>query len=244
MKVATIIPAYNEATRLAQVLTPLLAAAGVDEILVVDDGSSDDTAAVARRFSECSPRLRVIELPENRGKGGAMRWGALNTDAEVLLFLDADLIGFRSDHVDGLVGPLVAGTADMTIGVFRGGRGATDLSHYLVAWISGQRAMRRDAFLRISGVASSRSGVETVITRHARRSGWRVTSVVMAGVTHTMKEEKIGPLRGAKARLRMYGEIFRSLLDNRTPEEEPADTAAGVEVRMTNDELGGHGFSR
>lgn len=243
MKVATIIPAFNEGKRLGQVLTPLLAAPGVDEILVVDDGSTDDTAAVARRFCECSPRLRLIELPENRGKGGAMRWGALNTDAEAILFLDADLIGFQAEHVAGLVDPVTSSQADMTIGVFRGGRGATDLSHYLVAWISGQRAMRRDAFLQISGVASSRSGVETVITRHARRSGWRVAPVVMPGVTHTMKEEKIGFARGARARFRMYGEIFRTLLDNRPAVDDPADLAPPVEVRVTNDELGGREVS-
>src|SRR5262249_15074356 len=91
----------------------------------------------------------------------------------------------------------------------------------------------------IAGIAHARSGVETVITRHARARRWRVTPVVMHGVTHTMKEEKIGALRGAFARLRMYSEIARSLLEKPQEEVAAADLAPGVEVRMANDELEG-----
>jgi glycosyltransferase involved in cell wall biosynthesis len=215
-----IIPAYNEAERLARVLEPLLAAPGVDEIVVVDDGSTDGTASVVRRFAAQCCRIRLIELPENCGKGGAMRWGALNTDAEAILFLDADLIGLQPEHAAALLAPVTAGEAQMTIGVFRGGGWATDLSHFLVAWITGQRAMRRAAFLSLTGIARSRSGVETMITKQARAQGWRVLPVVMHGVTHTMKESKLGPLRGTLARLKMYAEIARSLRERAQPEEE------------------------
>jgi glycosyltransferase involved in cell wall biosynthesis len=238
LKVAAIVPAYNEEARLAGVLAPLLETPAIDEVVVVDDGSTDATAATARRFAESCPRLRLIELPENRGKGGAMVCGARNTTAETILFLDADLIGLKPEHVADLVGPVASGEAEMTIGVFRGGRGATDLSHYLVAWISGQRAMRRQSFLTITCVAESRSGVETAITRHARARKWRVRPVVMHGVTHTMKEEKIGVLRGAAARFRMYAEIGRSLLEPHTPEPEPADLPASDEPRVAPDEAG------
>src|SRR5207247_1944781 len=92
VKAAAIIPAFNEAARLGAVLEPLLAAGSVDEIVVVDDGSADTTAEVVRAFGERSARVRLLRLPENRGKGGAMHSGALNTDAETILFLDADLI--------------------------------------------------------------------------------------------------------------------------------------------------------
>jgi glycosyltransferase involved in cell wall biosynthesis len=225
LKIAAIIPAYNEAGRLGQVLGPLLQASEIDEIVIVDDGSTDDTAAVARRFSSQSPRVRVIESLENLGKGGAMRRGALNTDAETILFLDADLIGFQSEHATALAGPVARGECDMTIGVFRGGRGFTDLSHFLAAWISGQRAMRRQDFLAIAGVARSRSGIETVITLQARQRRWRVAPVAMHGVTHTMKEEKIGLLRGLLARFKMYVEIAQVLRNCREVQDDATELA-------------------
>lgn len=234
VRVAVIIPAFNEGERLERVLAPVTRAATVDEVVVVDDGSSDDTAVIARRFAEgAGPGtvpVRVLQLPANHGKGGAMYWGAASTDAETVLFLDADLIGLQAEHVDALVQPVAQGEAEMTIGVFRGGRRSTDLSHFLAAWITGQRALRREGFLEIHRIAGSRSGVETAITRHARARAWRVRNVVMVGLTHTMKEEKIGFLRGVLSRMRMYTEIARALVGSRAVPPE-----AQAEVRVANE---------
>jgi glycosyltransferase involved in cell wall biosynthesis len=223
LSIAVVVPAYNEEARLGSVLSVLLAAPGLDEIVVVNDGSRDGTAAVARGFGA----VRLVDLPENRGKGAAMRCGALATTADLLLFLDADLIGLRPDHVGDLVGPVLAGEAAMTVGVFRGGRLATDISHFLVSYISGQRALHRDLFLAIPGLTTSRSGVETAITKYVRARGLAVRNVAMYGVTHPMKEEKLGPLPGFKARLRMYWEIGKSLVDRHEAEDEAVDVQHG-----------------
>jgi glycosyltransferase involved in cell wall biosynthesis len=219
LRIAAVVPAYNEEARIGPVLRALLAAPELAEIIVVNDGSQDGTAAVARQF----PTVRALDLPENRGKGAAMHCGALASEAELILFLDADLIGLRPEHVTDLLRPVLDGEAAMTVGVFRGGRLATDLSHFLVSYISGQRALSRELFLAIPGIAAARSGVETTITRHVKRRGLRVHKVAMQGVTHPMKEEKLGTLPGFKARLKMYWEIGKSLTDSHTPNEELAE---------------------
>jgi glycosyltransferase involved in cell wall biosynthesis len=211
--VAAIVPAFNEGPRIGAVLRTLVEAGALDEIVVVNDGSQDETLAVARSFPEVTP----LDLAENRGKGGAIRAGALHTDADVILLLDADLVGLRVPHIRGLLDPILSGEADMTVGVFRGGRLATDLSQFLVPYISGQRALRRELFLAIPGIGQSRFGVETAMTRHAKACRLRVRNVVMQGVTHPMKEEKLGFFAGARARLKMYLEIARSLFDQRPP---------------------------
>lgn len=213
------VSAYNEEARIGPVLRALLAAPELAEIVVVNDGSRDGTAAVARQF----PAIRALDLPENRGKGAAMRCGVLATEADLILFLDADLVGLLPEHVSALVQPVIAGDAAMTVGVFRGGRLATDLSHFLVSYISGQRALSRELFLAIPGITSARSGVETAITRHVRRRGLCVRNVAMHGVTHPMKEEKLGTLPGFKARLKMYWEIGKSLTNGHSPNEDLAE---------------------
>lgn len=217
MKVAAIVPAYNEATRIERVLGVLTQCPALHEIIVVNDGSLDDTATVALQFAQRqktpeAPAVRVINLPVNRGKGGAMFAGATATDADVIIFFDADLIGLKPEHVERILKPVLEGEAAMSIGVFRGGRLSTDMAQILVPYISGQRALLRDLFTEIPGIERTRSGVEIALTLHFRRNRYPVAMVTVEGVTHTMKEEKLGWARGVWARAKMYAEIGKAFL--------------------------------
>jgi dolichyl-phosphate beta-glucosyltransferase len=92
-----VIPAYNEAKRLPATLDRILsylAAEGADattEILVVDDGSTDGTAALVREYGARHRCIRLLSNPGNRGKGFAVRHGMLAAENEWVLFTDADL---------------------------------------------------------------------------------------------------------------------------------------------------------
>lgn len=206
LQTAIIIPAYNEGTRLAAVLATIAQLPAEWEVIVVDDGSQDNTAEMARGY----PRIEVLRLSANRGKGAAMCAGVALTQAEVLVFLDADLRGLEPEHVLDLVAPVAAGSAEMSVGVFRGGRGSTDFSHVIAPWISGQRAIRRELFLSLDAAGTSRQGIELLLTRAARERGWRVDYLPWQGVTHAMKEEKLGLIAGHLARWRMYREILQT----------------------------------
>lgn len=90
-----IIPAYNESERLTVSLPQIqdyLDTKGLQaEIIVVNDGSKDDTAEVVRRFARLHADVRLLENPGNRGKGYSVRNGMLNASGDVVLFTDADL---------------------------------------------------------------------------------------------------------------------------------------------------------
>ncbi|MDW8051559.1 MAG: glycosyltransferase family 2 protein [Armatimonadota bacterium] len=217
MKVAAIVPAYNEAERIERVLQVLIQCPQLHEIVVVNDGSLDNTAEVVQRFAHTQvapdqPPVRLVNLPCNRGKGGAMFAGATATDADVVVFFDADLIGLRPEHVERILKPVLGGEVAMCIGVFRGGRFSTDLAQILVPYISGQRALLRHLFIEIPGIERTRSGVEIALTLHFRRQRYPVAMVVVEGITHTMKEEKLGWVRGVLARAKMYAEIASAFL--------------------------------
>lgn len=212
MKTAVVIPAFNEKDRIGVVISAIKAAESVDEIVVVSDGSTDGTYELVASDRD----IKAVDLQTNRGKAGAMRAGALATDADVILFLDADITGLDGQIVDALLKPIVDETAEMSIGIFKGGRKVTDLAQYVAPYISGQRAMRRDVFLSIPALEDVRSGVETAITKYAVAHRFRVARVSLPGCTHCMKEEKMGVVKGLAARMRMFLDIGRILINDRS----------------------------
>src|SRR6266704_218739 len=94
-KYSIIIPAYNEAARLGATLQRVLqyirAQRWDAEVIVVNDGSRDNTADLVRQYASADPVLRLLENPGNRGKGYSVRNGMLHANGEILLFSDADL---------------------------------------------------------------------------------------------------------------------------------------------------------
>lgn len=118
MELSLIIPAFNEAKRIGPTLLRvhqfLAARPASFEILVVDDGSTDETVALVTALAGELPGLRVLCCPANRGKGRAVRLGMLAATGQVRLFADADG-STPIDELDPLLQALTAG-ADIAIG--------------------------------------------------------------------------------------------------------------------------------
>lgn len=206
MKVSAIIPAYNEEKTVSNVIRAVKECSYVDDIIVVSDGSTDNTAAVASSMG-----VRVIELKENLGKGGAMKAGLKSCSSDIILFLDADLVGLSARHVESLLEPVLSCDADMTVGIFQRGRFSTDLAQKISPYLSGQRAVRRDFIESLKDMDMFEYGIEIALTRLARKQNIRVMTVKINDATHIMKEEKLGFYKGFKARMRMYRDIVKSL---------------------------------
>ena len=192
---AVVIPARNEADRIAATVGAAAKLAGADIVVVVDDGSTDDTAALA-----ASAGAQVIRHARNRGKAAALETGAeavrlieaglAASGPRHLLFLDADL-GDSAVDAGPLVDPVRAGTADMTIAVFttrvrNGGFGIVTRTagagiERATGWrpaqpLNGQRCLTRAAFTAALPLASG-WGVETGMTIDLLRQGMRITEV-------------------------------------------------------------------
>lgn len=119
--VSIVIPAYNETERLGGPLGQVLAflgSTGINgEVIVVDDGSSDDTAAVAEKAFEgvSTDMARVVSYGKNRGKGFAVKTGLLEARADIALFSDADL-STPIEEMSKLVDPIRSGNVDVAFG--------------------------------------------------------------------------------------------------------------------------------
>ncbi|MDQ3106266.1 MAG: glycosyltransferase, partial [Actinomycetota bacterium] len=115
MVVDCVIPARDEAPTIADVVGVAMACRYVRDVIVVDDGSSDDTAALAEAAG-----ARVVRRSPSRGsKAHAMEAGVVETgDAEAILFVDADLLGITAGHLDDICRPVVEQRAAMSLGTF------------------------------------------------------------------------------------------------------------------------------
>ncbi len=116
MRVSIIIPAYNEEKTIYQVLEALAREVpDAAEIIVVDDGSKDQTGAIAREYAARHPQVRVLQQPRNQGKTAALRAGFAASTGDIVIVQDADL---EYDPVDipVLTEPIIKGRADVVYG--------------------------------------------------------------------------------------------------------------------------------
>jgi dolichyl-phosphate beta-glucosyltransferase len=113
-----VIPAFNEESRLAATLDQVLAFVQRErwaaEIVVVNDGSTDGTAALVRKYIRANSQMKLVENPGNRGKGFTVRNGMLNASGDIVLFTDADLSA-PIEEAPKLIASLREG-ADIAIG--------------------------------------------------------------------------------------------------------------------------------
>ncbi len=112
---AVLMPVYNEAGTVAEVLRRVLEQPAVAEVVVVDDGSTDATRGEVGRMAAEDQRIRLLAHEHNRGKGAALRTGIAALTAPVTVIQDADLEYDPSEYGD-LVAPILAGRADAVFG--------------------------------------------------------------------------------------------------------------------------------
>jgi len=228
--VAVVIPAKDEADRIASTVRAAAAIPSVDLVVVVDDGSHDQTAQVARAAG-----ADVTRHERNRGKGATMQTGAAyvarheaalvgvdGSPPRALLFVDADL-GDSARNTAALTEPVLAGAADMTIAVLPpqeqpgGGRGfvvrlARDGIEKATGWtatqpLSGMRCLTREAFGAALPLAAG-WGVEVGLTIDLLGKGLRVLEVP-CDLHHRVTGRD---LRSQLHRAAQYRDVQRALL--------------------------------
>jgi Glycosyl transferase family 2 len=205
--VTCIIPVYNEAARLSGVLAAVSDHPLVDEVLVVDDGSTDDSAAIAT----ATPGVTLIRQPRNGGKTMALAAGLAAMRHPYLLMLDGDLLGLTSADVSRLIAPVQDGTADVSISL----RGNAPWPWRVIGldYISGERVLPR-SLLPTSPRELERLpkfGFEVHLNAVCIKARTRISVVRWPDVKSPTKETKFGFWTGLRADARMMQDIFRTI---------------------------------
>lgn len=212
MMLSCVVPAYNEAPRIGAVLDVALATAGIDEIIVVDDGSSDDTVAVVERRLTRDPRLRLIVQPENGGKTRAVAAGIQAARGRYLMLLDSDLTGLTPAALGRLAAPVLAGRAGASLSL----RGNAPRSWRMLGidYISGERVMARallaDEHETLDRLA--RFGLEVFMNQLWIDAGLDIAVVPWPEVASPLKSHKRGGIgAGLRADIAMLRDIFATI---------------------------------
>ncbi len=215
---SVVMPAYNEAETIAEILRVVLEQPSVAEIIVVDDCSRDDTFLRLSEFAKSEPRVNVHRHSHNRGKGAALRTGIQNATAPIVIIQDADL-EYDPQEYPKIIGPILRDKADAVFGSrfigseehrvlyfwhSVGNRFLTLLSNMftnlnLTDMETCYKAFRRELIQSIT-LEENRFGFEPEVTAKLARSGARIYEVAISYHGRTYAQgKKIGWKDGVSA---------------------------------------------
>ncbi len=202
--VSCIVPAFNEGGRIEPILDLLGNHPLIDEIIVVDDGSTDNTREVAQACA----KVRLICHDQNRGKTAALHTGILEASHDLLCFLDADLIGMTEANITELILPVQSGRADISISMRKNSPWIDRVIG--LDFISGERVFHKrllqDHLERLPHLP--KWGFEVFLNRILLQKKSVIAIIFWRNVISPYKVYKYGFLRGLKGDVRMVYDIL------------------------------------
>lgn len=179
IKVSVIVCAYNEEMFVGQTIRELLDCPTAEEIIVVNDGSTDKTLAILESFGD---KIKLITYKKNQGKGYAFSLGIKAAQGKVIVMADAHLKGLKNKHLQQLSQPILKRKTNWVLGL----RGKRDP----LANLTGERAYLKDILVPFLGLfQKSRFGLETYLNSIFDPKWGR--SVVLKDLTHLIKHQKM-----------------------------------------------------
>ena len=213
---SVIMPCYNEATTIPDILAQVRAVKLDKQIIAVDDSSSDDTYTVLCREAADDPTMIVIRHPNNRGKGAAVRSGLARASGEIVIVQDADLEYDPQDYYE-LVKPIAEGRVNVVFGSrflgrhtgmyfwnALGNKGLTFLTNMLFnCWISDMETcykVMRTEIMRDLQLESNDFRLEPEIAAKVLKRGERIYEMPVSYLGRTYEEgKKMKPSQGMYA---------------------------------------------
>lgn len=230
-----VVPARNEEPTVGAVVRSARAARGVGRVFVVDDGSTDRTAAVAREAGA------TVLSAGGGNKGRALALGVEASRSDVLVFFDADILGTAPAHFEALASPVLESRCALSCGIVDyGWRNPLFLR---LPPITGLRALRREVFEAVPEEKRRGFQIEIMINEVVARRGLPSAIRVLSGLRHRSKIEKVGWREGLPSHLAMTRELldcfrivplwtYRAYLRNLSILPPPSDPAGSYVIEM------------
>ena len=205
--ISCVVCAYNEADRIENILDVIVGHPALAEVIVVNDGSTDATGAMLRRY----PAVLALSHTPNRGKTYALSRGIAAARCEHIMLLDADLAGVAAADIDALAAPVMRGEADVSISLRSNSLWV--YRRFGLDFVSGERVVPRRL---LEGAVETmqrlpRWGGEVFMNEIFIRTGSRIAVVKWPRVYNIRKYAKRGFWRGALAEAKMIADATEVL---------------------------------
>lgn len=209
--IAFIIPAFNEGKRISTVLNVLVNFPVLSEIIVVNDGSSDNTLDVMNYYARTYSKIKVVDIQPNQGKTNAVKKGIESSKSELISLVDADLQGLSHDYLYKMLYFVLSGEFDMTI-LDRGGDRMAPLgiaASWVVRFIGGERAFWRKDFEKVKFAKGSRYAIEQEINLYYMENDLSVRTIYCPDLKGEYQWNKKGLLPALESYAKITREIYK-----------------------------------
>ena len=206
LTVSALIPAYNEEKNIRQIISMLKKSTLINEIIVINDGSTDKTLQIMQSILG----IQIINLKRNCGKANAIVKGLKKACGEIVVFIDADMIGLKNDSIKKLILPLQGRSADAVIGYPT----QSKMDKFFKP-LSGERAyFRKDLLPYLAVLKNKRWGLELYLNYLFRQ---KKVKIVPLQIKNTMKHHKYSYNLAAKAYFIESFDILSEILRQKQP---------------------------
>ena len=206
-KVSLVIPSFNEKKRILDVVNVAKQVPQISEIIIVDDGSD----LVSKNILKKITGIKLIVHPQNFGKTTALKTGVIHAAGDIIIFLDADLVGLQPHHIRQLLKPVLSNQADITLS-------QRDRHHwkifdegFIVAY-TGDRCLNKELLVDNIDIFEAPGYLfEAAFNQRFFNSDLSIARVRFTGVSHFSKQEKDGIFLGLIKDIQMVWKILRFL---------------------------------
>lgn len=206
-KITAIVPAWNEAPRIQKVLDVLVTYPNFKEVIVIDDGSTDNTEQIVKKYN-----VRYIKNETNRGKGFSMDRAVQSAETEIIFFCDADVSGITHKIIDQITQPVLERKVDMFIGMRNRKIYFVHAVMAIVPLVGGERALTKTLWKKIPDYYKHYFRIEAGLNFYAKYYGNGFDYKVFKGMSQVIKEKKYGFLRGTQQRFQLYSDLILAQL--------------------------------
>jgi len=192
MSVSAIIPIFNEEKTLKSIVETLISSDLISEVICVNDGSRDGSLKILESFKD---RIKIINLKRNHGKGFALAIGVKKAKGEIVVFIDADLLGLSQEHISTILEPIINNSFRAVLGVPI--KDESELSYPWIVSLTGERAyFREDLLPYLDDMKKKRYGIEVFLNSLYKESETKI--VPLRNLISPPKWEKRDVLQAIK----------------------------------------------